>query len=241
MAADHGSELHLLRFMGRHRNNLEKAIKETINKDTQAIVDSIEWMDFHFNGIEPPWDTEWKGVDFLEDRGGLKWKEFWPDPNPGEVERQGQPSWDAIGKIQMNNRDEWLLIEAKAHLNELASISYACRAKEKSLPKIKSALLETYESFTPPGRPAWEKVEKAWLVPCYQKANRLACLHFLNKQNIPARLIYIYFVGDIFPDSPQNRQEWEETINNLCNDMGLPRHLDRVHELFLNVKHGESI
>jgi hypothetical protein len=34
----------------------------------------------------------------------------------------------------------------------------------------------------------------------YQYANRLAVLHFLNAiANVPARLLHIYFTGDVFP------------------------------------------
>jgi hypothetical protein len=243
MAADHGSELHLLRFVGRHRSQLENVVSQILESDTGKIVQDVDWLDYPFNKKDAPWDDEWKSMDFLPDYGGEAWKEFWPDAHPGKLDRIGMPSWDAGGKICIDNQDTWLLVEAKAHLSELASESAACHAQGKSRNKILEACKKAYKDITAEGRKPWSRVQDKWLSRSYQKANRLACLHFLNKiLSERARLLYIYFVGDTFKDAPQNREGWEEEISRLHQELGIARHgLKNVHELFLNVQNGEML
>jgi hypothetical protein len=80
----------------------------------------------------------------------------------------------------------------------------------------------------------------SWLGSYYQHANRLACLYFLNvKVGIRARLIELFFIGDVFPDGrrcPADEGEWRELLRARELTLGLPsRHplSDRVHEVFL--------
>ncbi len=79
-----------------------------------------------------------------------------------------------------------------------------------------------------------------WSQPYYQFCNRLAVLHFLIRNGIGARLLFIYFHGDTNPKAvcPQTSVEWEPAIQAMQQHVGLigPYPLDnRVHKLFLPV------
>ena len=69
----YGSEWHLLRYLGRHRDRLDKEVLAKVG------AKEVKWLDFPFkpNG---KWQHEkWKGVDFLRRKDvQAKWSEFWP-------------------------------------------------------------------------------------------------------------------------------------------------------------------
>ena len=88
----------------------------------------------------------------------------------------------------MSSGFEHLLVEAKAHVEELRS---ACGAKEEGgLDMIRDALTATIAAN------GFQVPVERWLRLLYQYANRLAHLHFLLQHDVPARLIFIYFCGD---------------------------------------------
>lgn len=78
---------------------------------------------------------------------------FWP---------RGGPQWDALGRAASG---EVILVEAKAHLNEL--YSPATNASESSLAQIQASLAETAQGL---GVPAGYDCSRQF----YQYANRLA-------------------------------------------------------------------
>jgi hypothetical protein len=121
----YGSEWHLLRWLGRHRDRLnEKIIAET-------GAESVRWVDFHFDSKKAQLDAEREGLDFLPaDRPVRRaWARYWP-------QRGTQQNWDAVGLATVQGTDEWLLIEAKAHASELSS---DCGADERGGACHKSA------------------------------------------------------------------------------------------------------
>lgn len=239
----YGSECHLLRWMGRHRNQLDCAVREAL----EIPKAEVEWLDFTFNPSNQWADEELKGVDFLLNEPGgsdivRTWKEFWPDPRAGQPTRQGIHSWDAVGRIHLPGEGkEWLLVEAKANETEfLGSKHTACQAGARSRAKIIKALEKTAVAM---------QVSKAdneiWLEPgCYQLANRLATLHFLLNHAQPCqqtRILFIYFTKDSHRGwtCPSTVDEWRKLIVSRLSHMGIgPKHAfsSRVHHLFLDVK-----
>ena len=114
----YGSEWHLLRYLGRHRNLLDSAIQETIG------CGELEWLDFGFDSRNPWHDAEWKGMDFLSEDSALQesWRVYWP-------QGAGIHNWDAVAKGRTaGGQTEGILGEAKANLEELRS---ECQARSK--------------------------------------------------------------------------------------------------------------
>ena len=227
----------MLRFLGRHRLMLEDAVTAAFATNKGFTLGDIAWLDFPFDPCSPQGDGEWKSVDFLPNAGGVAWLDFWPDKRAGTAGRTGVPSWDAVALLRTNGRPEWLLIEAKARLGELRNTSAKCGAGGKSLATIKRSLKETWQASSGKLDGEWPEFERVWLGKDYQKANRLACLHFLNQINrTPARLLYIYFTGDSFRGSPVNAAGWKGAIDAQNSALGLAHSsIDRVHEIFLPV------
>ena len=125
-------------------------------------AEQIDWLDAPFNPKDKTKDGEWKSVDFLDDCGGQAWKDYWPDRQPGKQNRDGVPSWDAVGKIHLGGQTEWLLVEAKAHEAEFASTSSKCGAGGRSLETITMRLGETFVYCG--GAPEeWPGVKELWL------------------------------------------------------------------------------
>jgi len=222
----YGSEWHLLRFLGYHRDYLSKEIlKITVGED-------ISWIDFGFskNSAFLNNDQELVGLEFIQNTQVFqKWREFWPPTGSAQ-------NWDAVGKIEYENHQEWLLVEAKAHLDEVRS---NCGANSpKSIEMISGAFEKTMQSFCDNKTPI-----NNWLSPYYQYANRLASLHFLMREcdpAIPTRLLFIYFCGDQRPDKkcPQKEEEWHKIIEDMEAWLGIDQSKDiykRIHHLFLPV------
>ncbi len=171
-------------------------------------------------------DGEWKGLDFLPDDLPAKddWRKFWPQT--GNV-----PNWDAVGWLQQGPQMDLLLVEAKAHVEEIQS---RCGAKEQGgLSRIRSAFQEAKAAFGVQGDPDW-------LEPHYQYCNRLAALHFLMRHGVSARLVFIYFLGDNNPHGgcPLDEAAWQAVLEPMKAQLGLTggSQLERrVHEVFLPV------
>lgn len=144
----YGSEWHLLRYLGYHRQYL----------DTQVLAltgaQSLDWFDFRFlmPNKSSKHDGEHIGVSFIEDpQVHESWRVFWPQFGNSQ-------NWDAVGRLRYQDHDEWLLVEAKAHLHELKS---SCQAtNQNSIEKINAALTKTINHFCTPPVP----VER-WLSP----------------------------------------------------------------------------
>jgi len=227
MGYGYGSEFHLLRYLGYHRGKLNGEIEKATGRRV------IEWLDFVFGGDEKL-DGEWKGVDFLGSASRVKsaWLNFWPQS--GNV-----PNWDAVGRLESNSEIEYLLVEAKAHVEELKSSCTAKDAKQKGgLGKIKDALTATIKASD-----SAVEVDR-WLRLYYQYAH----LHFLIEHGIPTRLVFIYFCGDDWrgktlsngrpPICPKDANGWAAALQKMHDHLGLKgssKLEGRIHKVFLHV------
>jgi len=140
--------------------------------------------------------------------------------------------WDAVGRANVQDQDEWLLAEAKADLQEL---EYSSRAKEAGGRAKIHALMEATKLAL--GVPA----NRDWMTKYYQFCNRVMALHFLVENDQPAHLLLIYFVGDKGSERrvcPQEEDGWMEALSNQDRHVGLPEShklVGRIHKLFLHV------
>ena len=219
----YGSEWHLLRYFGRHREVLREEILSITGGD------DIQWLDFRFSNSNEPLmrDRELTGVEFLDERVKELWKNYWPQT--GEAH-----NWDAVGQLLQNGKWEWLLVEAKAHIGEICG---ECGAKsKKSKQTIMDAMKQAMRSYNADEIP----VEK-WLKPYYQFCNRLTMLHFLTnecKPQVPAQLLLIYFYGDQGKNKvcPQSPNEWKPELEKMYQEVGLDKQselMKRVHTIYL--------
>jgi hypothetical protein len=126
---------------------------------------------------------------------------FWPSRGP---------VWDGVGKT---SRGDVLLVEAKAHISELAS--GPCRANPLSLDLIQQSLAEARQFFGEASNADWSK-------DYYQYANRLAYLYLLRELNgIPAWLVFLYFLNDSDMDGPKTKEDWQPAIDAVHTSLGL--------------------
>lgn len=221
MGIGFGSECHLLRYLGRHRNLFDKLVCSKVG------ADSVRWLDFHFDPTKKWPDGERKGIDFLpaDHPAWAAWRKAWP-------QRGNPPNWDAVGIATVYGRDKWLLVEAKAHAGEMVSDCQA--SQDGGLPVIRATMSNLK-------RDLGVSEQKDWLRRYYQYANRLVVLDFLIKHGEGARLLFIYFTGDKREDGitcPQTEIDWEKALSDQAKWLGLPaRHAltDRIHTLFLPI------
>ncbi len=137
----------------------------------------------------------------------------------------GGPQWDALG---MSEAGEAILVEAKSHVRELNSPP--CKASSRSLKHIRKALDETSSAFgVHPGLD--------WSVLYYQYANRLAHAFLLKELNdIPTRLLFIYFTGDTEMNGPETAQQWKRAIEALHEALGIKGRMpEYILEVFIDV------
>jgi len=174
--------------------------------------------------------VELKGLDFLNHETGLikEWKNYWPSSG-------SQQNWDAVGWLENSRERHLLLVEAKAHVAELNS---QCGSKdENNRSMIRNAFESTQRAIGANVNP------DTCMENFYQKANRLAVLHFLVSRNIPAHLIFVYFVGDGFRsrNCPETKNDWSPYLNKMDNFLGIPEShplKDQIHNIFLPVSSG---
>ena len=225
MGSGYGSEFHLLRFLGRHRDYFDKRIMSAITGAQEVC-----WKDYPFGRDGK--DGRWKGMDFLDrnPRARDEWGETWP--------RLGaQPSWDAVGWVLVDGKWEWLLVEAKAHAGELKGEGSKAEP-HGGYPQIETFFKSAIKNL---GISANADANK-WIEGYYRAANLIAMLDFMMRRGETARLVFVYFCGDAVPreQCPQNETEWGAPLAAQSQHLGLDGHKweNRVHQIFIPVEGG---
>lgn len=190
-----------------------KWIQTAVNENWQSLNQPIEAQIGKGERVE--WRSPLQNDDFAEyrdgtflellDLSGLKPQlaDFWP---------RGGPQWDALGITSGGTR---LLVEAKAHVQEMCSPGSA--ASVKSLELIRSRLDATATALN-------AKEERvAWHKNFYQVANRLAHLNWLRDLGIDARLVMVNFLNDADMGGPTSASEWHAAYQVAHHVMGLGR------------------
>lgn len=222
----YGSAWHLLRFLGYHRELLNRRICSSTG------LSAVRWLDLRFDGNNG--DQELTGIEFLldgnvrEKEAAQRWKDIWP-------QRGTQHHWDTVGRaIAGDGSTEWVMVEAKANVEELHSSCGATSARSKEM--ISDAIKDTAGSLGITDT-------DSWLSEYYQYAKRLVFLHSLLRSGVNASLVYIYFCGDRRPDNvfcPASEKEWRPVLRRQYSHMGLPDDgrgiMGRVHDVFFGVR-----
>lgn len=145
-------------------------------------------------------------------------KDFWP---------AGGPQWDALGKTKDG---KVFLVEAKSHIPEV--LSHLAAKSPSSITKINESLNRTKRALH-------VKTSNNWSSPFYQHANRIAHLYFLRELNdVPAYLIFVYFLNDETVGGPKSEDEWLGTSKLIHSYLGVGRHrLSKyITEIFIDVR-----
>jgi hypothetical protein len=129
--------------------------------------------------------------------------DFWPENGP---------QWDALGK---SDSGKLFLVEAKSHISELSS-SIGAKA-ENSVRRIRRSLEETKGFLN-------SNAEVDWSRGFYQYANRLAHLYLLRQNDLPAYLVFVYFLNDFEMAGPATIDQWKGVIELLHTYLGITRH-----------------
>lgn len=221
----YGSEWHLLRYLGRHRAEFDRIVLGNVGGER------VEWVDFEFDKQSSFGDREIRALGFLPAGHPARkaWSAFWPT-------KGNTLNWDLVGRLRRRGVDEWILVEAKANVEEIGSSCGADQQKD-GYPKIVAALDATK-------RRLGVEISRDWLNGYYQYANRLAALSFLDSHGVSARLLFVYFVGDWSRTSlcPQEEAGWAGVLKAQDSHLGIPPShplTDRIHKLFLPVQRGE--
>lgn len=224
----YGSEWHLLHEMGRRRAAFTSAVESATGLSGLSWLDHEEYRDPKTGVLKL---REQQGLEFLgADAVRTEWERLWPQSGAAHT-------WDAVGRAGTGPGTAWVLVEAKAHVGELAS---ACAATDSdSVKGIRLVLDTARQRLGVDG-------SRDWLTGYYQYANRLALLDFLVDRRIEAHLVFIYFTGDRMDlgragrQCPTSEDGWKRALAEQDAHIGLPRSSGvggRVHRLFLPAHH----
>jgi hypothetical protein len=210
-----GSERSLVQALRRAPEELSELIAQ--RSDPPIPGDLFEWRDAGMRLRPPerrdPFSVNWRGVGFVEDTRpsvAAAYRDFW-------TQSGNLPSWDAAGVRVTENGDEWLLVEAKAHLGELRQ---SCLAKPKALGGSREAIEERLDEVK---ASLGARTDKSWLDSYYQFANRIATLWFLHEQGVEARLVHVCFTGgESFADAARTADEWDSALAEMDAWIGRP-------------------
>ena len=191
-----GSLKWIQRAVNAHPEVLDSAILPRLNK-----AGSIQWL----SPLVGDDFAEYRDAAFLQRLGrpelAPRLAEFWPARGP---------QWDALA---LSDAGDILLVEAKAHLDEL--FSPATQASIHSRKKIEAALNDTMLTGRVQARGAWTDL-------FYQLGNRLAHLHFLRANGCSAYLVLVNFLGDADMNGLESTAEWEAAYRVVLHVMGVP-------------------
>lgn len=193
-----GSQKWIQKAINDHAANLNHAVRKALGFDKS---EQITWL----SPLREDAYSEYRDKDFVS-RLGIKLskrplEKFWP--------RRG-PQWDGLGRTDSGNI---LLIEAKANIPEI--VSPACKASDHSKSLIQRSLREVQEFLGIDPNIDWSG-------KLYQYTNRIAHLYLLREINqIPAYLVFVYFIGDHDVDGPGSVLEWKAALTVAKGVLGI--------------------
>jgi hypothetical protein len=138
----------------------------------------------------------------------------WWNPDGGKA-----PTWDMISLCKLNNKDAILLVEAKAHINELGTIgkrlpnmkSTGSKNNHKNIEEKISDISRALKELNPEFNISIDKH--------YQLSNRVAYWGKLKQLNIPVILLYLGFTGDTdFKYHFSDSNCWSKEIHKYLKD-----------------------
>jgi hypothetical protein len=208
-AAERGSLRWIQALVNDHRALADASLRGCLSLPEST---SIDWC----SPLREDAYAEYRDSDFLVRVGHPELRDdlgaFWP---------LGGPQWDALATTSDGTV---VLIEAKAHLDELRS---HCSASAESRALIDRAFHETKMYVGAPEAPDWSR-------DFYQYANRLALLYFLRSRGVPAELVFVCFLNDDRMGGPTDPAEWKTALGAVRATLGISAELAHVHDCFID-------
>ena len=209
-----GSQKWIQKLVNEKSDLLNSLIKIQLNL---SDTDTITWL----SPLAEDGYSEYQDQAFLDllniTLSKISLSDFWPLKGP---------VWDGLGKSKTGRV---FLVEAKSHISEV--LSPGTGAGVKSLRKIKKSLDDT-KTFL------HSNSEHDWSSIFYQYTNRLAHLYLLRELNeVPAYLVFVYFVNDNEMNGPQSIDEWNGALSLLMSYLGIGRHRLKkyIADIFIDV------
>ena len=140
MGLGYGSEFHLMRFLGHHRNDLNRLIHEATNASG-----TVEWKDYPYDHRRISGDGELTGIECFKSLDNYaevlkQWRGYWPQSG-------SSMNWDGIFQID----DTWYFVEAKANIEEKARDAESHRQldlkQQDYNTKIADIISEIYKAY----------------------------------------------------------------------------------------------
>jgi len=212
-AASKGSQKWIQIIINERPESLNGKIRRKLNLRKE---EHIQWL----SPLKCDEYAEYRDQKFIDRLGvnlsRIPLADFWP---------KNGPQWDALGKSSFG---KLFLVEAKSHIPELISTMQAKDNGSKT--KILKGLDETKHFLN-------IKAETDWSRPFYQYTNRIAHLYLLRQNNIPAYLMFIYFINDLEMKGTTTENEWKGAITLLHSYLGIGKHKlqNFITDIFVDV------
>jgi hypothetical protein len=178
-----GSRWRCLLLTHQHRNIVKKLLAEMAGPSVE-IADSDQYLP---QGFAAPHEPELSKVAFRATKAFLQEISSWWLKEPKNART---PNWDIVSDCSFGGRDGLLLVEAKAHANEINGSQDRCKSKSCNAPHIRDAIAKANEE--------WNKVCPGFALSCdhhYQLSTRFAFAWKLASAGIPVILVYLGFIN----------------------------------------------
>jgi hypothetical protein len=120
------------------------------------------------------------------------------------------PNWDIAGTCRVDGENGLLLVEAKAHFDELKSNDHCAAGSKRNLERIDEAILEANQALNMV-RAGWNLSHKSH----YQLCNRFAWSWKLANLGVPIILVYLGFLrANEMRDPLPDEQSWKTALRD---------------------------
>ena len=205
--AEKGSQYWLQQFVNSRQEELNNLILMS-SPSLLTFLDkerSIQWKSPLQETGYQEYRNEFLELENVRKGRRIELEKYWP--------RMG-PQWDGYAVVAgKDDQKGFVLVEAKAHVNEMKSTIRAKDLDSRFL--IESTMKETMEAM---GSRAPIEI---WQNRYYQLANRLAYLYILNeKMGIPTWLVLVNFLDD-GTHIPTDSLKWVEHYQKVFSEMDM--------------------
>lgn len=219
-------------FKGSQRAILELISSENCNNELEGI---IQLSNFKFSNDDlfmPKSKENFKEAelkDFLKDTDwpelANQIKDWWLEvvkPNTRS------PNWDFVSTCSINGKKGLLLVEAKAHWNEVKENDKCGSTNGENRNKIQNAINNAKKDINEKISPRNIAISRD---KCYQISNRIAHAWWLANQGVPVILLYLGFLncqemsdsGKVF----ENDSDWQKCFKDYAAKVGVDFLIDK--------------